>query len=789
MEKILPSSNLYSHPDKLLETHLIGVARLAKFFCNDKLWPEQEILTGISRTIALSHDLGKATKFFQNYLKAAERDKERLKNQPETHHGLFSAVCAYYLVKELLAKKKYDVSYYPFFAYEVVKRHHGNLQDLMDEIIFDDKDKKLLSKQLENIEKENLNILAQHLFEAGLPICLTKEIIFQWIEEFQKELRIYKKIFRDNKGETTDYLLLNLLYSILLDADKSDVVIKDVSHFERDTESISTNIVDIYKTTQPFQNSPINELRESAYKEVITREINPDKKLYSINLPTGLGKTLISLSFALKLRESVKNKTQSKSIPRIIYALPFLGIIEQNADIFERVIKASGITPYSNILLKHHHLSEVFYQKDKNEEFESDSAKIMIEGWNSEIIVTTFVQLFHTLISNRNKSLRKFHRLNNSIIVLDEIQSIPIKYWLLLRNILHLLSEKLNAYIIFVTATEPLIFENKDMVSLVEREKYFQKMNRVTVKPLLDKDMTLQELYMNFNIEEGKRSLFIFNTINSARKFYELVKANHENISFLSTHIIPKERLARIEDIKKGKYKIVVTTQLVEAGVDIDFDVVVRDIAPLDSINQASGRCNRNNYTQGKGFVYVVSLKDENKRKYSSYVYDSVLLDITKRILGKHHEIEEQRFLELIDEYYKETSAKKAQEESRKILEAIEKLRYDSEDHENVSISDFKLIEEDYSKKDVFVEIDDDARGVWIKYVEIGKIKDLLERKKAFDAMKADFYKYVISIPAKVENSPPEAGFLCYVRNAILDDYYNQETGFITKDNRSLVIW
>ena len=788
MEKILPFSNLYSHPDKLLETHLIGVAKLAEFFCNDKLWPEQEILKGVARIIALSHDLGKATKFFQNYLKAAERDKERLRNQPETHHGLFSAVCAYFLVKELLTKNKSAVGYYPVFAFEVVKRHHGNLQDLMDEAIFDDKDKKLLSKQLGNIEKETFTILTQHLFEAGLPIYLTKEIISQWIEEFQKELRVYKKILRDNRGETADYLLLNLLYSILLDADKSDVVIGDLAYFERDTESISKNIVDTYKSTQSFQDSPINSIRESAYREVINRKIDLGEKIYSINLPTGLGKTLISLSFALKLRASVKIKTQGKSIPRIIYALPFLSIIEQNADIFESVIKTCGITPYSNILLKHHHLSEVFYQKDKNEEFESDSAKIMIEGWNSEIIVTTFVQLFHTLISNRNKSLRKFHRLSNSIIILDEIQSIPIKYWLLMRNILRLLNEKLNAYIIFVTATEPLIFENKDMVSLVEREKYFQKMNRVTIKPLLDKDMTLQELYMNFNLEESKRYLFIFNTINAAKKFYELVKANHENISFLSTHIIPKERLTRIEDIKKGRYKIVVTTQLVEAGVDIDFDVVVRDIAPLDSINQASGRCNRNNYTQGKGVVYVVSLKDENG-KYSTKIYDSTLLDITKNILKKYNEIGEGMFLELINEYYKETLTKKTQDESIKIVEAIEKLRYDSEDHENISISDFKLIEEDYSKKDVFVEIDDDAKAVWIKYVEIGKIKNLFERKKAFDAMKADFYKYVISIPTKVENSPPEIDFLCYVKNALLADYYNPETGFITKDKRSLVIW
>ncbi|MCX9082377.1 MAG: CRISPR-associated helicase Cas3' [Candidatus Methanoperedens sp.] len=788
MEKILPSSNLYSHPGRLLEEHLIGVANLADSFCKDKSFPQQERLKILTRTIALSHDLGKATTFFQNYLKADEKEKLKFKNQKETHHGLFSAVCAYYLVKELLYRTNEDVGYYPFFAFEVVKRHHGNLQDLIDEAIFNDEDKKLVNKQLENINEAKFTVLSQHLFEAGLPIKLTKKNISDWIDRFPKELRAIKKALRLNIGDASNYLLLNLLYSILLDGDKSDVVVRDISHFDRQTGSISVNIVDTYKSKQSFQESSINAIRESAYREVINKEIDIEKRFYSINLPTGLGKTLISLSFALKLRELANTNTQGKFVPRIIYALPFLSIIEQNSDVIEKVLKANGISPYNNILLKHHHLSEISYQININEDFESDSAKIMIEGWNSEIIVTTFVQLFHTLLTNRNKNLRKFHRINNSIIILDEIQSIPIKYWLLIKTIFQFITEKLNVYVIFVTATEPLIIEKKDMVSLVERDKYFKTMNRVILKPSLDKDLTLEELYYTFKIEQDKRYLFIFNTISAAKKYYELAKADHKDISFLSTHIIPKERLTRISDMKKGKYKIVITTQLVEAGVDIDFDIVVRDLAPLDSINQAAGRCNRNNFGKEKGDVYVFSLKDENGKKFSSYIYDSVLIDITKKILGKHQEIQEQEFLELINNYYKETFEKKSHDESRKILEAIGKLRYDSEERENISISDFKLIDEDYPKKDVFVELDDDAKELWSKYMEL-KAKDLFEQKKAFDAIKADFYQYVISIPTKVKNSPQEGVFLGYVRNEVLADYYNLETGFITKDDRSIIIW
>ncbi len=793
MEKTSLSSDLYSHPGRLLEDHLTGVANLAGIFFKDKHIADQENLKTISRIIGLSHDLGKATTFFQTYLLAENSDKKKLKNRPETSHGLFSAVCAFYLVKEYLKQSgSDDKSYYPLFAFEVVKRHHGDLRYLLEETIINEDDKKLLDKQLDSIDTPKFDILAQLLFEAGLPITLTKDITSQWISSIKRELRTYKRSIRNSSGEASNYLIINLLYSILLDADKSDVVIGREGCFEMlPFKDIPQNIVNIYKSHQPFQNSPINPLRESAYKEVLSHRIDLTKKLYSINLPTGLGKTIISLAFGLKLRNQIRAETHGRFVPRIVYALPFLSIIEQNTEVFKDILNAGGVSPHNNILLKHHHLSEVFY-RNKDEEFESEMAKILIEGWNSEIIVTTFVQLFHTLISNKNKSLRKFHRLNNSIVILDEVQSIPIKYWLLIKMILQLLTEKLNLYIVFVTATEPLIFERKELVRLVESKKYFKKMNRVIIKPLIDEDMTLIELYELFNMNDkrDKRYLFIFNTISSAKKFYEMIHSEHEDISFLSTHIVPKERLLRIEDIKRGKYRIVVTTQLVEAGVDIDFDVVVRDIAPLDSINQAAGRCNRNNLSHNnKGTVYVVSLKDGNGRRFSSYIYDPVLLDITRNILDKYQEIEESRFLELINEYYIETSKKKAQKESKDVIEAISRLRYDSTDAETTAITDFRLIDKDYSKKDVFVEIDDVAKQVWNKYMVLREIKDTFKRRKEFDAIKADFYQYIISIPTNIENAPPHIGVLGYVNNDVLSDYYDLKTGFITKDDRSMILW
>jgi len=779
MEKTLPSSKLYSHPGISLEDHLIGVAELTDLFLSEKPLEIRERLNNICRVIALTHDIGKATRYFQDYLNADENEKEKLKKNKETWHSLFSSVCAYHLTKELSLADEI----YPVFAFLAIRRHHGNLRDVRDDVLVDNSDAELLHKQLESIEEEGFSIICSRLYSAGLPLLLNKQILSRWIDGFAGESRKIKKYLRNINNDVSNYITLNLIYSILLDADKSEVVVKDKAVFGR-KEINRAAWVDNYKKQTIFPESPINILREKAYHETLSHDVDLNKKIYSLNLPTGLGKTLTSLSFALKLKEIIKSKNGVE--PRIVYALPFLSIIDQNSEVFESVIKANNIEPNTSILLKHHHLSEIFYKKEDNE-FESDEAKILIEGWNSEIIVTTFVQLFHALISNRNKSIRKFHRFANSIIILDEVQSIPIKYWLLLRNILTTLSEMLNAYIIFVTATEPLIFERGETVGLLNKDYYFTSLDRVSLRPLLDSPMTINNLSEYFDLNDEKTYLFILNTITSARDFYHLIRGKVIPITYLSTHVTPKERLKRIKEIKERKYKIVVTTQLVEAGVDIDFDVVVRDIAPLDSINQASGRCNRNGKTKGK--VYIVLLKDDKDKKLASYVYsDGILLDITEKILSKRDEIKEGKFLELIDHYYKETKEKKSQDASRNLLEAVTKLRYDSED-ETTSISDFRLIDEDYRKIDVFIELNEEAHGAWKKYLNLKNIEDLFLRKKTFDSMKADFYQYVISIPMNTENRPEMFGEIGYVKQAVLKDYYDCETGFITKNTKSVVIW
>lgn len=780
-------SELFSHPNKYLEDHLNNVKEISLEYIEDipleKLPLTKDQLKKLVQIITLSHDIGKSTSFFQEYLLKGEE-----KGGKETRHSLLSSFIAYYITQKVFSNENIDEnlkSLLPIFSFLAVKRHHGDFTDILSEVVILDDEKELLQKQVESIDDAKFTILINNLNDPDFKE-LSKEKLFEIIERVPEDLKKYKIKIRSLKNyKSVDfYLFNNLLFSLLIDGDKTEVTLGKP---KRKILEIPHIIVDNYKKTLNIERTPINELREKAYQEVLNKNINLDEKIYSLNLPTGLGKTFTSVAFALKLREEIRKK--EGYTPRIIYSLPFLSIIEQNADVIEKVLRNYYREIDTAILLKHHHLSDLYYKID-DREIEPDEAKILIEGWNSEIIITTFVQLFHTLISNKNSTLRKLHRICGSIIILDEIQSIPIKYWLLLREIFTKLIEKYNCYIIFSTATQPLIFKPNEMIPLVNGEDYFIKLNRTVLKPNIYERFSLDEFSEKIKIENNKSYMFILNTIRSAQNFYYLLKEKmNEEIIYLSSHIIPKERLERINRIKNNEARIVITTQLVEAGVDIDLDVVYRDIAPLDSINQSAGRCNRN-WNKDIGEVYIYSLKDD-RRDYSSYIYDRILLDVTKDVLKDREHIPEIDFINFINDYFYEINERKTQDISKNLLEAIYSLRYagwtENEENKNVGIEDFKLIEDDIPKMDVFIELNEEAEYLWKRYCELKEITDIFERRLEFQKIKADFYKYVISIPIKAENIPPIVYGFGYVSKNNLQEFYDPITGYKIKSET--IIW
>ncbi|MFZ3384483.1 MAG: CRISPR-associated helicase Cas3', partial [Candidatus Methanoperedens sp.] len=771
------SFNLKSHPDKFLIDHLRNVGLFCKKTIQSKKINSDifnlndEILANFSFITGVSHDFGKGTINFQNYINEKdEKQKASLKNNPETRHGLLSSLFTYFVIKESLKDLKFE--FLPLLGYFAVKKHHGNLGDVTNEIL-DLKDNiEILKRQINSLCLEELKLIYLELLPnidiikfISVYESIIKEII-SIRRNFSDHLQNEKSIQGDAPG-LQYYLLTQLFYSILLNSDKLDA--SGIQEIDRNN-AIPLDLVDNYRIIKGYD-KPKNKMdiiRNEIYSDVIgeLKTLSLDNNIYSLNVSTGTGKTLTVLSFSLKLRDKIK--TERNFMPKIIYSLPFLSIIDQNFEVFEDVFKkVQGYTPTTDILLKHHHLSDIFYETNENVDYDTSESLLLIEGWYSEIIVTTFIQLFHSLISNKNRSLRKFHNIINSIVILDEVQSIPHEYWLLFKEVISLFSKCFNTYFIFVTATQPLIFDEskKEIVELVTNKKYyFDKFDRIELIPnlqplLLD---NFKEIIRS-DVEKNKDNnfLIVLNTINSSKSVYqylESLKITGTKLYYLSTNITPCQRLDRINDIRNNKArKIIVSTQLIEAGVDIDVDTVYRDFSTMDSINQVSGRCNRN-YSEGKkGLVKLFILKDENK-EYYRYIYSPFLIDKTKEVLKEAPErINENYFLTLSNNYFKKIKDSGSDDASNKILSFVQKLEFEQ------LYKNFKLIQDDYYKIDVFIELDYFAKAVWNQYKVIKELKNPIERKNEFLKIKKDFYEYVISIPKNKAPAPENENGIAYV--------------------------
>lgn len=788
--------NFYAHVEKkgeeinfeesvLLKKHLEEVGkRTAEYF-----FFEGGDFERIAYYVGATHDFGKYTTYFQKRLLEIQ-DFGKLAD-----HGYISSLySAFVFRKKLNQITEIDSAlkeFLPFISFFVIYHHHLDLSSLsrLRCTLEDSAKKEILLKQIEDM-KNNAEIINIDLENFFLPS----------IEEFEQNLDyiidfLRRELYRfENKLEEEEKLRIAVfslaLFSSLIDADKKSAgKIKDI-----DRKEIPEDIVEVYKR-EAFKESKdyINQLREEIFQKVIKKIDNIDikkQKIFTFTSPTGSGKTLTGFAFALKLRKKIEE--EFGYTPRIIYSLPFISIINQNYNVLKDVL--SKIEDFkgnsSSYIISHHHLTKIEYEEE-NEFKEVDESLALIESWESEVIVTTFVQLLHTIIGFKNSFLKKYHNISRSIIILDEVQNIPVEYWNLIEKIFKLMSKYLNCYIILMTATKPLIFSSDDTLELLDdNEIYYGKFNRVLLFSEVKEEKNLDSLLRWFiDLYDSEKSYMIeLNTIRSSIEFYNKLKEKKlcSPLYYLSANIIPKERFERIERIKRdlsnGLKPVLVSTQVVEAGVDIDFDVVIRDIGPLDSIIQASGRCNRN-FKLDTGEVYVVSLKDESGKSYANMVYKKLAPRIAFETLITFSKIKESEFIKMINNYFERLKFEKSQEESEVILSALKDLKF-YEDKEIISVSSFKLIDEKGLVYPVFIEIDEEAQRTWDKFKKI-ILNDSLkrwEKKRKLLEIKAKLEEYIVNV--RIEKNAPwifEITFdqnIGYVPMSKIPDYYNSETGF-----------
>ena len=761
------SDELLDRPGSLLEDHLRKVSRLTEerfAACLGEVDDDDLLLT--ARLTGLCHDLGKGTSYFQHYIRGAEGQREHWAfdfPRELTYHSRLGAEAAAFLLHRELGEE----SPLPLAAYGAILRHHGGLGDLEDMVGYKRADAQERKKLLKQIEMLDRDIWKKIVGKVSIDAFI----------EFVEDVPVLEVCCENTLDELSDdqrfrqFLLGRLLYSCLLWADRADAS----GTADLIIEPNPVGLVATHRVVEKFNKSTqgLNGLRNRAYEEVVekVRGLDGSSRLFTLTLPTGLGKTLTGLAAALELRQ--KRGLRGP----VIYCLPFTTIIDQNARVYKEVLKNNGLEATSDQLLIHHHLAESSYSSSKDSELDPDAGNLLIEGWESDLVVTTFVQLGLTLFSNHNRSLRRLHRLANAVVILDEVQNIPVRYWSLFRLLMRETASFLNTQWVLMTATQPAVFTTEDYpIELVEkRGVFFEGLSRTELKNETMEPLAISELATRI-LNEGndKRILAVVNTVNCAIELHhELSEKTDVLLYFLSSEVIPKHRLERIQTIKEAKKPLIcVSTQLIEAGVDLDFDVVYRDLAPLDSIIQAAGRCNRNGDESKTGRVVFVKLADGTTgHLFANYIYDPVLLNNTTRILRDKHVIRESELQPLIEDYYIQVKAATSNEDSMRLIESAR-----SSNHQHLAES-FRLIEQNWEKVDVFVTLCDGAERIWEEYQQALELEGRERCNKMHD-LKPKLARYTISVPKQYWHNEKDE-WLSYIGKEEIERYYKTTTGFI----------
>lgn len=583
-----------------VEEHCHGVAEIAAELLSD---------IGLEKTAYLAgmvHDLGKFSENFKNYIeKAADGEKVQRGSVNHTFAG----------VRFLLEKHSDEqLSGFSDIVLEIIAYAVGAHHGLFDCV--DDNNNNGFTKR---IQKEGIDYL--NAAQEFLKICCSEQDIEDLLKQSEKEFfPVFNEIEKlaDNADakiqntQITFYIgfLARLILSAIIEADRSDTAQFMNGYSEKTVKNISEIWINCIKnveqklSTMPLD-KPINKTR-AQISALCAEAGNLESGIYRLNLPTGAGKTLTSLRYAL--HHALKHNKK-----RIIFTMPLLSIIEQNAGIIYDYIGNE------DILLEHH--SNVI---ETDETGELDKRELLVESWNVPIIITTMVQLLNTLFAGKTANIRRMQALCNSIIVIDEVQTVPDKMLSLFNLALNFLAKICNATIILCSATQPCFEKTmysldksvKDLITLTKEQETVFKRVRLEYKG----EMDWEELadFAAGILEENNSLLLVCNTKNEAAVMFNLlcskikdVKAFHISAGMCTAH--RKETIKEMQEALENKQQKVlcVSTQVIEAGVDVSFARVIRLLAGMDNIVQATGRENRNREFDGLAPGYIVRLKGE----------------------------------------------------------------------------------------------------------------------------------------------------------------------------------
>ncbi len=579
----MQATHIAHGPDHRLEEHLAAVAKLAQEFGAPFGATEWLNMAG------QWHDLGKYRPGFQRYIRQAGITDAHIENKVPGHEKTHSAAGA--LWAEQFLGDRYNAPgklAARVLAY-LIAGHHSGLSDWNGGL-----DARLASEDSTLELKEVRSAAPTEILHPA--------------QQFNLDLKAIP-------GASAGFSLwVRMLFSCLVDADFLDTE----AYFDAQRSDTRKGfpsleemlpVFDQYmaQVAQQASFTEVNALRADILRQSRVKAALPPG-LFSLTVPTGGGKTLSSLAFALE-----HAKTHGKQ--RIIYAIPYTSIIEQTADVFRRVFKDLG----EEVLVEHHS------QADSDEKTETSRSRTACENWDAPLIVTTNVQLFESLFSAKTSRCRKLHNLINSVIVLDEAQQLPPEFLQPILDTLNLLVRHYGVTVVLCTATQPALSSTRyfdtsrnlrglgNVREIMDApDDLYAKLKRVQIHLPVDWNQATPWQNVAAELSSEDCVLAIVNTRKAARELHHLMPTGTLHLSALMCgahraavirHI--RERLQVRREGADTEPLRVVSTQLVEAGVDLDFPVVWRALAGLDSIAQAAGRCNREGLLGANGKVVV----------------------------------------------------------------------------------------------------------------------------------------------------------------------------------------
>ena len=599
-----------------LSAHLLNVASFSRRF-GKKIG-----LQAFGELIGLVHDLGKYSTEFRTYLHSAvgllDPDEDDFVDSGALKGKVDHSSAGAQFVWQELGKTGETGALVGQWLALCIASHHSGLIDCLAPDGLDVFGRRMKKSDKKTHLDEVKGRADPEVLEQAL-LLLNSPLLIEEMRGLIRGIKLYEKSAQPLSQHIG--LALRFLFSCLIDADRIDTANfehKRVAAYRPQGDYVPWQVLILRLEQKLSAFAPrhaIDHMRRKISDECLIAANRPGG-IYTLTVPTGGGKTLASLRFAL-------HHAAARDLERIIYVIPFTSIIDQNAKVVRDILEPDDCPQDKDKVVLEHHSSVT-------PEWQTWREKILCENWDAPVVYTTMVQLLESLFGGGTRGARRMHQLANAVVIFDEIQTLPIRCVHLFNNAINFLSEQCNSTVVLCTATQPLLHQvavdrgairladDHEMVSDVRQ--LFADLKRVTVSDQRRPNGWQYEEIADLarcEVELAGSCLVIVNTKDAARQIFLACQTLLESVTLfhLSTDMCPAHRKTELAKVKSrlegGLPTLCVSTQLIEAGVDVDFGVVIRSMAGLDSIAQAAGRCNRNGRPE-PGRVYLVNPAEEH---------------------------------------------------------------------------------------------------------------------------------------------------------------------------------